>query len=292
MFERILVTGASGFLGYHLLSKLTQTCSPYALYHRKKIEHENVIALSCDIVDYQQLGDLIEDIEPTAIIHIAALADADFCEKNKELSYLINVKATENLAGIASDFQIPFLFTSTDMVFDGKKGNYSEIDTPSPINTYGEHKAMAESKALNIYPSSLIVRLPLLFGHPNASSKNYFASFLQQLNQGSQQTLFTDEYRSICGAYSVAEGILQFLGQQHGILHLGGSERLSRYDFGEKTADILELDRTLLNACSQDDVQFSYQRPKDVSLDSAKANSLGFSPEAVAEELNEIKTLI
>jgi dTDP-4-dehydrorhamnose reductase len=292
MFERVLVTGASGFLGYHLLSKLPPNCTSYALYHQQKIEHKNAIALSCDIANYHQLGDLIEDIEPTAIIHIAALSDANFCEKNKELSYLINVQATENLAGIASDFQIPFLFTSTDMVFDGKKGNYSEIDTPSPINTYGEHKTLAESKLLAIYPASLVVRLPLLFGHPDASSKNYFSTFLQQLKQGAPQTLFTDEFRSICGAYSIADALLQFIGKQQGILHLGGSERLSRYDFGERTATIFGLEKRLLNACSQTDVQFSYQRPKDVSLDSTKANSLGFSPKAVLEELNEIKKLI
>lgn len=292
MFERILVTGASGFLGYHLLSKLAQTCTPYALYHQQKIVHKNAISIACDIANYQQLGDLIEDIEPTAIIHVAALADAGFCEKNKALSYLINVQATENLAGIASDFQIPFLFTSTDMVFDGKKGNYKETDVPFPINTYGEHKAIAESRVLDIYPSSLVVRLPLLFGQPDASSKNYFTNFLQQLKQGTPQTLFTDEYRSICGAYSIADAMLHFLGKVDGILHLGGGERLSRYDFGEKVATAFDLDKNLLNACSQDDVQFSYHRPKDVSLDSTKANSLGFSPKAVAEELNEIKTLI
>jgi dTDP-4-dehydrorhamnose reductase len=78
MLERVLITGASGFLGYHLLSKLTHTCTPYALYNRQKIEHKNVIAIPCDIANYQQLGDLIEDIEPTAIIHTAALSDAGF----------------------------------------------------------------------------------------------------------------------------------------------------------------------------------------------------------------------
>jgi dTDP-4-dehydrorhamnose reductase len=216
----------------------------------------------------------------------------DFCEKNKELSYLVNVQATENLAGIASDFQIPFLFTSTDMVFDGKKGNYSETDSPSPINTYGEHKSMAESKILAIYPPSLIVRLPLLFGHPDASRKNYFTTFLEQLKLGNPQTLFTDEYRSICGAYSIADAIINFSGKYQGILHLGGNERLSRFDFGEKVAETFDIDKKLLKPCMQDEVTFSYNRPKDVSLYSAKANSLGFSPKAVVEELNELKMFI
>ncbi len=286
MKQKLLITGASGFLGYHLL-RLASDWEIYGLYHRHPAALTGATLLPCDITNYHELGNYMEDIEPDAIIHTAAIADANYCQQQKEQSYEVNVQATVNLAGIASDYQIPFVFTSTDLVFDGLKGNYTEEDATNPVSTYGEQKATAENKVLEIYPKATVLRLPLMFGYPQASPGNYLQKFIAGIRNGQGAKLFTDEYRSMCGAMSVSKGILQFMNQP-GIIHVAGSERLSRYQFGVKAAEAFGLDKSLLEPCSQKDVTLAAPRPPDVSLNISKALALGYNPLKVEEELKLI----
>ncbi|MCW3125881.1 MAG: dTDP-4-dehydrorhamnose reductase [Bacteroidetes bacterium] len=287
--KKILITGASGFLGYHLLRTAhARGFDVYGLYNSGKISFEYSTNLQLDLRNYIDMGNVIDDIEPDAVIHAAALADATLCQKNKELSYEINVEVTRNLAGICSDYQVPFVFTSTDLVFDGEKGNYTESDIPNPIMVYGAHKLEAEQKTAKVYPESLIVRCPLMFGAIEASDKTYFSTFIRGMREGKPANVFHDEYRSICGARSVSEGILHLCEEATGLFHLGGTARVSRYDFGMAAAEAFGLDKTLIHSLSQKDIQMSVPRPADVSLNIQKARSFGYSPLGYQEELRHI----
>jgi dTDP-4-dehydrorhamnose reductase len=286
--KKILITGASGFLGYHLLKEACGKYEVYGLTHQNSCSFDCKLSIPCDITNYIELGNLIDDIEPDLIIHAAALADLGFCEANREKSYSVNIEATANLAGIASDLKVPFVFTSTDMVFDGERGLYTEEDDVNPINIYGEHKAIAEQKVLSLYPESLIVRLPLMFGSIAAAGNNFLSKVIQQNKSGEETKLFTDEYRSVCGAHSIAKGILELAGRSNGVIHLAGKERLSRYEFGIRATETLGLSESLIIPCSQQDVVFSYKRPKDVSMKIEKALSFGYSPMALDEDLRMI----
>lgn len=287
--KKILITGASGFLGYHLLRIATGLgYEVFGLYHNGAVLFDKSINLQVDLRNYIDMGNIIDDIEPDVVIHAAALADANLCQTNRELSHQINVEATANIAGICCDYQVPFAFTSTDMVFDGTKGNYSEEDEPNPLMVYGEHKLEAEQEVTRIYPQALIARCPLMFGSLEASSKNYFANFIKALQAGSKANLFTDEYRSICGAVSVAKGILHLCEEVSGIVHVAGAERVSRYEFGQGVAAVFGFDRSLLNAMSQKEVQMAAPRPADVSLNISKAVSLGYDPTLYKDELRLI----
>ncbi len=285
--KKLLLTGASGFLGYHLLWVAQADWEIYGITNSQTPDFAGAKLLKCDICNYIELGNLVEDIEPDAIIHTAAISDANFCQNNKDLTHAVNVEATENLAGIAADYNVPFAFTSSDLVFDGKKGMYREEDERNPVSLYGEQKVLAEDWVLKIYPPATVFRLPLMFGYPAASSSNYLQKFLAQIKQGERVKLFQDEYRSIGGARSIAQGILQLL-STGSVMHLAGSEKLSRYDFGLKAAKAFNLNEALLESCSQKDVQMAAPRPADVSLDISKALSLGYKPLTADEELQLI----
>jgi dTDP-4-dehydrorhamnose reductase len=205
----------------------------------------------------------------------------------KELSYAVNVEATKNIAGICSDYRIPLAFTSTDLVFDGLKGNYSEEDEKNPVSEYGNQKAIAEEEVLKIYPEATVFRLPLMFGHPQASTSNYLQKFITQLQNEEEVNLFTDEFRSVCGAKSISAGILQLIGHS-GIIHLAGTERLSRYEFGLKAATAFQLPISLVQPCLQKEMKMAAPRPPDVSLNITKALNLGYNPLQVDEELKMI----
>ena len=290
MKKKLLITGASGFLGYHLLRVASKDWELYGISNKHDFYFADTVAVKCDITNYIELGNFFDDIEPDAVIHTAALADAAFCQNNRELSYSVNVDATKNLAGICCDFQIPFAYTSTDLVFDGIKGMYIEDDGKNPLSVYGEHKSVAEDEAIKIYPEATVFRLPLMFGDINASSNNYFSKFLKQLEAGEKTNLFRDEFRSVCGAKSISEGILKLFETTSGTIHLAGTERLSRYEFGLKVAKAFSFSEELINSCSQKDFKTDTPRPADVSLNIDKAISLGFSPLRVADELQLIMT--
>ena len=282
--KKLLITGASGFLGYHLL-RVAGNYEVYAIHHSKPIAFAETTNIQCDITNYIALGDVFEDVAPDAVIHAAAISDANYCQQNKEQSYAVNVEATKNLAGICSDYNIPLAFTSTDLVFDGRKGMYKEDDEKNPLNAYGEQKSIAEEEVLKIYPQATVFRLPMMFGAAEASSANYLQKFTAQLKAGQTASLFYDEYRSACGAKSIAEGMLKLMQNNNGVIHLAGNEKLSRYDFGLLAAEAFSLNQKLLQPCSQKDVKMAAPRPADVSLDISKALSLGFTPLAVQHEL-------
>ena len=288
MKKKLLITGASGFLGYHLLRLAAKDWEVFGICNSHGFDFADAVSVKCDITNYIELGNFFDDIEPDAVIHTAAIADAGFCQNNKEVSYAVNVDATKNLAGICCDFQIPFAFTSTDLVFDGAKGMYMEEDAKNPLSVYGQHKSMAEDEAVKIYPGATVFRLPLMFGDEHAGSSNYFSKFLKQLRLGERVNLFSDEYRSVCGAKSISGGILKLFETTSGIIHLAGRERLSRYEFGLKVAKAFNFSEGLIDSCSQKDFKTDTPRPADVSLNINKAISLGFSPLAVAEELQLI----
>jgi dTDP-4-dehydrorhamnose reductase len=289
MKPKLIITGASGFLGTTLLAEAVKTHEVFGLYHQQHFIHPSASALKCDITDYIALGNLIDDIEPDAIIHLAALTDTNYCQQNPQESLRVNVEASTNLAGICADYNIPLLFSSTDLVFDGTKGMYTEEDEANPLNLYGEHKALAEQKILDIYPLATICRLPLMFSVPNGNKPNYLSNVIQQIKNQQPVSLFSDEYRSIAGMQSISIGLLQLLDKTNGIYHLAGSERLSRFEFGLLICDAFNLDKNLLHSCSQQDVALAAPRPADVSLNISKAQAVGYMPLLVVDELKALQ---
>lgn len=286
--KKLLITGASGFVGWNLCRAAAAKWKVFGTAFTHSVEPEGATIWTIDLRDHDAVNALFEQIQPDAVIHSAAAKDPNYCQENPIESHRINVDASLSLAGICADREIPFVFTSTDMVFDGTAAPYAETAAVSPIHVYGEQKVLAEERILARYPSAAICRLPLMFGDAGPVAQSFLQPMVQQLKTGATVNLFTDEYRTPISGRVAAEGLLLALEKTQGILHLGGSERISRYEFGRLVVERFDIKNATLNACLQRDVKMAAPRPPDLSLDSAKANQLGFTPSPLAQQLKAL----
>ncbi|MCM1984541.1 SDR family oxidoreductase [Lyngbya confervoides] len=284
--KTLLITGASGFLGWYLCqAALRQGWRVQGSYFSHPVQIPDVEMYPLNLTEINQIEAHLKTLKPDAIIHCAARARAQDCQENPEATHGINVTAALGLARWGRDR--PFVFISTNQVFDGRQAPYGEADPVSPINVYGQQKASAEAAILADHPQATICRMPLLFGvAPTAPS--FLQALLQQLHTGQSLDLFTDEFRTPVYAADAAQGILMALEHEPRILHLGGVERLSRYEFGQILVSVLGLPDSCLRPCLQADVPTLAPRAPDLTLDSRQALSLGYAPQAVRPVLERI----
>ncbi len=287
--KKLLVTGASGFLGWNICQIAASQWEVYGTYRSKAVKIPGVNMIQHDFTDFQGLKALIEDIQPTAIIHAAAQSKPNYCQLHPDKTYPINVTASINLAGLCADYSIACAFTSTDLVFNGLNPPYKETDPVSPVSIYGEQKVAAEQGMLERNPQVAVCRMPLMFGKASPHAGSFIQGFVQALKAGKELQLFTDEYRTSVSGTTAAEGLLLALEKAKGILHLGGKERMSRYDFCRLMAEVFELPVEKIKPCLQQDVQMPASRPPDVSLESSKAFELGYQPLSIREELERLR---
>ncbi len=286
--KKILITGATGFLGWYLCAAAHQEWEVYGTTHSTSAKIPHTKLLPVDLTNTAALAELFQTVQPDAVIHAAALSQPNACEVQPENSWAINVQTSWRIAEHCAALNIPCVFTSTDQVFDGQRGNYRETDPVAPVNRYGEHKVLAEEGMRSRYPQAIICRLPLMFGAtPHAPS--FLQGFVAKLRQGEPLQLFTDEYRTPASGESIAQGILLALASDISCWHLGGQERLSRYEFGQHLVETWQLPVNLLQPCLQATVPMAAPRPADVSLDSSLAFSKGYTPSGIGQELQKLK---
>lgn len=287
--KKLLITGASGFLGWNLCQLAKQEWEVYGTYFSHTVEIPGVTLLKIDLTDFQEIKRIFSEIQPAAVIHTAAQSSPNFCQSYPEISHSINVTASCNIAGLGADYSIPCAFTSTDLVFNGLNAPYKETDSVSPVNLYGEQKVMAEEGMLQRYPMTAVCRMPLMFGIAPPTATSFMQPFIQTLREAKELSLFTDEFRTPVSGTTAAKGLLLALEKVHDRIHLGGKERVSRYDFGRLLVEVLQLPAAGLKSCLQKDVKMSAPRPPDVSLDSSKAFALGYAPLSLREELEALR---
>ena len=286
--KKLWVTGASGLLGWHLCQVAKQDWTVYGAYWTKPLEMPGIRVEQLDLQDLPALKQYFKTIRPEAVIHTAAQSKPNICQLKSDETYPINVTAAVNLAKLCAEAEIPYVFTSSELVFDGQNPPYSESDPISPINHYGEQKAIAETEILEVYPFAAVCRMPLMFGAKTPTAQSFLQPWLQTLRAGKRLNLFTDEVRTPISATSAAKGLLLALEKVHGRLHLGGHERISRYQLGQLLVQVGQFSPHQLHPCLQPDVPMPAPRPQDVSMDSAKAFALGYKPGLLKPELAEL----
>ena len=287
--KKLLVTGASGFLGCNLCQAASKKWHVYGTYFSQKVEMPGISLFKIDLKDYRETADLFETIKPDAVIHTAAASKPNYCQTHPEESYAINVTAAINIARLCQEYKIHCAFTSTDLVFNGQNPVYSETSPVSPICYYGEQKVAAEVKMSEITDAIALCRMPLMFGLPSPVSASFLQGMINNLKANREVNLFTDEFRTPASAATASTGLLLAVEQEvKGVLHLGGKERISRYDFGVLVADLLNKPKKLIQPILQSDIKTIAKRSPDTSLDSNKAFSMGYQPLSVKEELTRL----
>lgn len=263
---KIFITGGSGLLG----SKVAEISAErgyevYSGYNAHKPNSGTPVKL--DLTDSDSIKS-IKEIEPDVVVHSAALTDVDRCEKEKELAYRVNVEGTRNVAEVADEVGSFMVYVSTDYVFDGKRGMYSESDEPDPINNYGYTKLLGEG-----YCNS-VARTCVLYGARPATGKANFALWLlNKLENGEELKVVTDQYITPTLNSNLARMILEVAERgMEDVLHLSGATRVSRYEFAREVADVFGFDKGLIGKSSMDELNWFAERPIDSSLDTSKAS--------------------
>lgn len=265
---RIIVTGSSGLLGRRLCSVLRGHDDVTGISRHAQADRSSI---SVDITEKERLTKSILEIAPHVIVHAAAETDVDGCESDREVAWNVNVKGTSNIAESCAKIGAKLVLISTDYVFDGAKGNYNEADEPNPVNYYGVTKLQAERVAASISSESLIIRTSVLYGwHPRRM--NFATWMLNELRQGRKVRVAEDHVNSPTYVDNLAE-VIQIAIERNteGILHVAGSERITRFGFALRIAKTFGLDQALIVPVKLHDLHLIAKRPRDSSLNVAKA---------------------
>jgi dTDP-4-dehydrorhamnose reductase len=272
---KILITGASGFLGGYLVRAAQGRGELIGTYWEHPVALPGVELHRMDLTNLVEVAQFVRKVRPQTIIHAAALANLDTCETQKDLAWRTNVDAARMMAAVARELGSRLIHISTDMVFDGKKGNYSEEDIPEPISYYGYSKRMAEEDVLHAYPEALVVRVALLYGFPVAGGNSFSAEIYRHLQTGKKVQVFMDQFRSPIWAGNAAPAIMELAELPHrGVLHLAGGERLSRSELAREVARQMGADPQLLEEISMHQIKWLVPRPEDVSFNIARAKQI------------------
>lgn len=270
---KILITGANGLLGSNLCSIYSKNNEVIATSNTKPT-FSNCFNYKLDITKPEELI-LIEKIKPYLIIHCAALVNVDYCEEHPEEAELVNTIGTKNIALAAKKSGSYLIHISTDAIFDGQKGDYSEIDKPNPINIYARTKLEAEKEVQSIGDNYALVRTNIYGWNRKKNQKSLAEWMLDKLESREKMPAFKDVLYSPILVNNLAEAILELYGMRfNGIINIAGSESCSKLAFAYRLSEVFGLDKKLILPASVDELKLKAKRSKNMSLNVEKAQKL------------------
>jgi dTDP-4-dehydrorhamnose reductase len=220
------ITGANGLIGHYLV----QSAPVFApAWHIRALTREQL-----DLLDFDAVRSAFRKNAPQLVIHCAAISKNAACQADPALAREVNVEVTARLAELAAE--IPFVFFSTDLVFDGRAGNYDEAAAVNPLGVYAETKVAAERIVL-ANPRHLVIRTSLNGGTSPTGDRSFNEQLRRDWQAGRTPSLFTDEFRNPIPAIVTARAVWELVDRnQAGHLHVAGSERMSRWQIGQLLA--------------------------------------------------------
>jgi dTDP-4-dehydrorhamnose reductase len=246
---RLLVTGASGLLGANLVWEAIRSSHRVAAAsQRNRVRLAGVDSYTLDLSDREAAEALVVAAAPEWIVHCAAAADVDACERDPVMARRLNRDMAEYMAVAARRHGAAFVFISTDAVFDGKTGDYDEDAEPHPLSVYGRSKLEGEWAVCQAHPEALVVRTNI-YGW-NAQDKRSLAEwFLKRCQDGLRSPGWTDVASTPILVNDLAEVLLRLLDGGHsGVYHVGGATCLSKHEFGRRVVSAFGYDPDLIDA--------------------------------------------
>jgi dTDP-4-dehydrorhamnose reductase len=291
---KVLITGANGLLGQHLTRLLLD--KNYQLVATSRGESRlpfqpsgNYTYREMDITNGIETFAVMDLEKPDVVVHAAAMTQVDDCELRPQHCERINVQGTSQILTDAETYSSHFIYISTDFVFDGEAGNYSEEDDTKPISLYGFTKLQAESMVQTSTIPFAIVRTCLVYGNLLKGTRSNIVSWVKEsLEQGKTIQVVSDQLRTPTYVEDLAKGILLIIEQKAtGIYHISGKDWLTPYDIALKTAAKFQLDAGKIVKVDAATFKQPGRRPLKTGFVIDKArNELGYEPMSFDEGLN------
>lgn len=293
--RRILICGSNGLLGQRLALLLSSQTD----YEVLNTSRNRSFVFDDRLFDYTQLDvthksdvkSLVSSFHPTVIINAAAATDVDWCELHRDDAWKTNVVGVENLIEAARKFGARLIHVSTDYVFDGNHGPYSEEDKPNPISYYGKSKLASENAVRTGGIPFTILRTIVLYGYGIGVKDSFPVWVIKMLKKGETIRCAEDQISNPTHVNDIAfAAIKAFELNRDGIYHICGLERISRYDFAHRTAEVFALDTALITKSRSADLKQAAHRPLVTGFVTLKAQTeLGLSPMDVRQGLTLFK---
>jgi dTDP-4-dehydrorhamnose reductase len=271
---RILVTGASGKLGSYVLAELNRGQHDAVGWSgRHAGTSRSGPSQRVDLGDPAAVIAALRHADPDVIIHLAAISSAEEVLRDPVSAWTINVQGTKLVCDWAAANSRRLVFASTDLVFDGRRSMYREDDPPNPILEYGRTKQAAEGLVAS-GSRNLTVRISLLYGPAPPGKESFYDRAIASLRSGVPTEFFADEHRTPLHYSSAALALVKLAEADiAGVIHLGGPDRLSRFDLMRRAAACLGISSELVKANRLAQASSAEPRPADVSLDTIRLRS-------------------
>ena len=290
MKKRILITGSNGLLGQKLVDLLRKQSNAELIAtargNNRLPKTDGYTYASLDITIQEKVLAIFDQFKPHVVIHTAAMTNVDTCETDREGCDVLNVNSVAYLIEACEKHGTYLCHLSTDFIFDGADGPYTEEGIANPISYYGESKLKAEQLLLASHIRWSIARTVLVYGIvPDMSRSNIVLWVKKSLEDGKSIQVVTDQFRTPTLAEDLAMGCwLLAKDEVEGIFNISGSDFLTPYEMAVMTADYYGLDKSLLQKADSSTFTQTAKRPARTGfiLDKAK-KVLGYSPRTFQE---------
>ncbi len=289
-----LIVGANGLLGQALVENLSLNKNDELLlasFEDDFVGNSDYPYFKLDIAKRNETKRIVLDFFPDIVINAAAYTNVDGCEDNKELAWNINVNGVKYLVEGCRVVDAKLIQLSTDFIFDGVNGPYSEIDKPNPISYYGRTKLGSENEIKIGGIPFTIIRTNVIYGTQKGIKKDFVQWVVENLKNEKQINVVTDQMNNPAFVNDLADGIILTIDKKKtGIYNLGGIELISRCDFAAKIAEVFDLDKNLINPILTSQLKQKAKRPLNGGLIILKAQTeLNYQPHSLIDNLKHIK---